>query len=225
MVVLRLYIRLMQISAVIFDLDGTIIESDGVYDDAFKKVLTELGKKVEGELDLPGGIGVLASWPYLLHRYKITTSKAKEELASSTQREFLKNLHKIRVRRGFEDLAHDIKKEGLPIALATSNEWYVVEKVFDHFDLEKYFDCIVTAEEVVLTKPDPEIYLLAASRLGVQPESCLVFEDSEAGIDSAKSAGMKVVAVKNTGSKVHQIEKADLIVNGFDEIDNGIFNL
>src|SRR3990172_12826125 len=116
----------MQISAVIFDLDGTIIDSDESYTDAFKKILLTQGVKIDGKWDLPGGIGVLASWPYLVKKYNVKTSISNEELANLTQKEFLKNLDKISLKKGFEDLANELKKQRLSLALATSNEWKVV---------------------------------------------------------------------------------------------------
>ena len=95
-----------------------------------------------------------------------------------------------------------------------------VDFVLDKCHIEPYFTAIVAGDEVTRCKPDPEIYLTAASKLGLKPSECLVFEDAEAGIEAAKRAGMKVVALATTFTREFlATTEADMIIDDFRDID------
>ena len=87
----------------------------------------------------------------------------------------------------------------------------------ERFDFGKYFDSILSLEQVTKPKPDPEIYLLSAERLGVDPKKCVVFEDSPAGVAAAKGAGMKCVGIA-TGTTAEKLAAADVIIKNFNEL-------
>ena len=92
--------------------------------------------------------------------------------------------------------------------------------MLDKCHIERYFEAAVAGDEVTRCKPDPEIYLTAASKLGLKAEECIVFEDAEAGIEAAKRAGMRVVALATTFSREFlETTDADLIINDFRDID------
>jgi HAD superfamily hydrolase (TIGR01509 family) len=101
------------------------------------------------------------------------------------------------------------------MALATSSKLEEAEKVLSYFKIKKYFDEIITVDDVKNGKPDPEIYLLAAKRLNVPVEECVVFEDAAHGVDAAKAAGMRVVAV-TTNLSVEKLNDADMILDNFE---------
>lgn len=185
----------MEISAVIFDLDGTVLVDEDVYADAFKAVLRSLGKEVGEKRPQVGGVGVERNWPILVKKYGIKTDKSWEELGVQTQREFLSRLNKVNLRKGFKQLVRDLKQKNIKIGLATSNDWWVVEKIFDKFGLESLFDCVVTMEEVANSKPSPDLFFAVADKMGVEPKKCVVFEDSQSGVEAARLAGMRVVLV------------------------------
>jgi len=88
-----------------------------------------------------------------------------------------------------------------------------VEKFFDKFGLEEYFDVVTSAEEVSLNKPSPQIFLLTAEKLGLEPYECLVFEDSEAGVEAAHLAGMAVVGIAKDGKS--DFKKAQKVIHNF----------
>jgi beta-phosphoglucomutase-like phosphatase (HAD superfamily) len=95
-----------------------------------------------------------------------------------------------------------------------------VDFVLERCDIGRYFEAIVAGDEVTRCKPDPEIYLTAAAKLGLEPSECIVFEDAEAGIEAAKRAGMKVVALATTFSREFlETTDADLIIDDFRDID------
>ena len=102
--------------------------------------------------------------------------------------------------------------------MATSNTWDIVENIFDYLHIEKYFDSVTTGEEVSFKKPEPDIFLVALDKMGIEPERCLVFEDSESGIEAAKGAGMKVIGIYRDNKHLKTLNNADLLKDSFDKI-------
>ncbi|OGM05682.1 hypothetical protein A2125_00150 [Candidatus Woesebacteria bacterium GWB1_43_5] len=203
------------IRAAIFDLDGTVLSDEQVYGGAFRKVLKDLGVNVKQKYPHKGGIGVGENWPYLLSKYKVKTNKSLAELSRATQQAFLKNIADIEVKEGFEEFIVGLREIGVATALATSNEWFVVEEILDKFNLAKYFDVVVTGEEATAKKPDPELFIIAAQRLGVDPRDCVAFEDSAAGIEAGKRAGMVVIGVARDEKHAKELDGDGKIINNY----------
>ena len=118
---------------------------------------------------------------------------------------------------GIERFLRALKAAGVPAAVATGSPPDNIPFIMDHFDLCKYFSAVVGAIEVKKGKPNPEIYLLAASRLGVAPEECLVFEDALLGIQAARSAGMQVIGIATT-HEASELEGAELVAADFERL-------
>ena len=104
------------------------------------------------------------------------------------------------------------------LALATSENTETTLKVLDKFDLKQYFKAIITADMVTKTKPDPEVFLKAAKELNIQPEYCVVIEDSTFGVDAAKKAGMKSIGITTNLTK-EQLAEADIVIDSFSKLD------
>ena len=218
------------LKAVIFDLNGTILSDEDEYALSFLRVLGKLGTKVEENFSHMKGVGLKANWEILKNKYELRTNLSLEELSDLTQNEYLSLLSKVRLRKGFVELVVYLKKLGIKTALASSNNYSVVEAILDHFDISSFFDVVTTAEEVSLNKPSPQIFLLTAEKLGVEPYECLVFEDSAAGVEAAISAGMAVVGVARSKNDRKALSKAYKIISGFsqfrlsDNTDSGVVN-
>ncbi len=123
-----------------------------------------------------------------------------------------------RIFPGVIPLLKAMKQGGFKIALGTSAPMENVEAVAQQIGLHEYFDAVVTGEEVTEGKPSPEIYLLAAAKLGANPERCVVFEDSPHGVVAARRAGMKCVAVTNSHPAT-LLQEADRVVESMEEMD------
>lgn len=207
----------MKIGAVIFDLNGTILEDEDEYGKAFNRVLKSL--EVDSKTDYPHekGIGVKENWLKLLEKYKIKTDKTPEALTKETQEAYLTEIDEVTVRPGFDDFIEKLKDDGTQVALATSNTWEQVDRILDTVNLQGVFDAVTTCDEVIYNKPDPGIFTITADKLGTERYECLVIEDSASGIEAAKRAGMKVVAISSEDDP-KAVAKADLIVEGFSEI-------
>jgi HAD superfamily hydrolase (TIGR01509 family) len=207
------------VAAVIFDLDGTVLANEDEYGAAFRIILARLGKKVNKAFPHVGGIGVKENWPILLSRYEIKTRKTIEELSRATQDEYLKLLRGVKVKRGFAEFIARLQKENISTALATSNDLWILEQVFEELSLDKYFKVTTTGEEVENKKPSPDLFLLTARKLGVNSRDCLVIEDSQAGIEAAKLSGMKVIGMARDATHAKSLIGADIVVGSFAEIN------
>jgi beta-phosphoglucomutase-like phosphatase (HAD superfamily) len=149
----------------------------------------------------------------------VALAKEKEIIYSELYRPFIKPVEGLPV---FLKHATDL---AIPIALATSAPLENVDFTLDSTGLKKYFGLISDASMVKNGKPDPEIYLLTAAKLGVQPSDCIVFEDSVAGIQSALSAGMRVIGVATTHKPEELLTYVNEIIMNFDASDQILQNL
>lgn len=197
------------IEAVIFDLDGVLVDSEPLQFAAYSTVLAEYGKTLTREDFIEHWIGRGRLGEHL-ERYEIEAPveevrRAKNEIYQRLIRE------KMKLRPGIEGLVRRLSRE-MPVALASSAHPVSVNTVLDRFELRSYFSVILTSSDVTNNKPDPEIYLLTAERLGVSPERCLVFEDSQAGVLSAKRAGMRVIALPHDFTLHQDLSAADLVI-------------
>lgn len=208
----------MSCAAVIFDLDGTVLENEHIYAEVFAKVLRKHSPQAkDNSFTHSRGVGLEKNWEHLKREFNLKAEVS--QLVHETQDEYHQKIGSVLVRAGFFDLQKALKSDGKLVALATSNNWWLVEDELQDLSLEKYFDTIVTGEEVVNKKPSPDIFLTAARKLDVEPQECVVIEDSEAGVTAGHEAGMKVVAILNFFSKRKDFPQADLVVEGFEDLN------
>lgn len=207
----------MIISAVIFDLNGTILSDEDEYGKAFAKVLEQFDIRDVADVPHVAGIGVEENWPKLIEKYNIRTEKTPLELAKETQEAYEGMIDQVTLQGGVVEFINDLKESGVKVALATSNSWQVVDKVFEKFGFEGLFDAVTTGEEVDFKKPDPDIFILTSKKLDIDPENCLVIEDADAGVEAAHRAGMKVVGIVRKNGK-ETLEEADVVIDSFKEM-------
>lgn len=207
----------MRYAAIIFDLDGTIIDSEKQWGMAYTSVLRQLGVNADRKDLHTRGESIKSNWQKILLENEIKTEKTIDELSAITFIEFRKLIPEITLNDGVTEFMDTLHDAGIPLALATSSDWETTSKIVNDFDLNEYFENITTEEEVVNEKPAPDIFLLSSEKLGVNPSDCLVIEDSFAGVTAGKEAGMKVIAVTDEEDE-GLLEQADLVVSGFSEI-------
>lgn len=223
----------MKYSAVIFDLDGTVLVNEEVYARAFIDVLKKhlpAGRQAEALSDLnhdhpqEPGIGLKENWELLRKRCKLPKEIPTSQLVHETQDAYHSRIDEVKIRSGFFELHRALSKEDIIMALATSNDWWMVEDLLKDTGLHKYFETVVTGEEVVQKKPAPDIFIETARKLGVDLSECVVIEDSRAGIEAAKEAGMVAVAVLTSFTKPEDFPKADWVAKGFEELNPKLFD-
>lgn len=209
----------MNISAVIFDLNGTLLDDEDEFGMAFNKILKKLGVDSNQKYPHESGIGVKENWKRFVQKYNIKTSKSVEQLAKETQEAYFEKLDSLQLREGAHDFIENLRDSGIQIGLGTSNTWENADLILKQIGLSiEDFDAVTTTEEVRFNKPDPDIFLTTSEKLGIDPEYCLVIEDSIAGVEAAHLAGMKAIAIARDEEYERKLKDADLVVVGFGEI-------
>jgi beta-phosphoglucomutase len=186
------------IKAVVFDLDGVIVDTARYHYLAWKRLADELGIKfTETDNERLKGVSRIRSMEILMELGGITLSQhEKERLANKKNAWFVDYVERMlpeEIYPGVAALITTFKQHGMRIALASSSK--NAKTVLQLLHIEHLFEVVVDGTMVVHSKPDPEIFILAAKRLGVEPKECLVFEDAEAGVEAALAAGMHCVGI------------------------------
>jgi beta-phosphoglucomutase len=186
------------IKACIFDLDGVIVDTAHYHFMAWKRLASELGFTLtEADNERLKGVSRMRSLEIVLEIGKVSLNEHdKEKLANKKNAWFVDYLERMapeEIFSGVKELLAQIKSKGIKVAVASSSK--NANTVVQLLGIQRDFDVIVDGTMVVNTKPDPEIFLLTARKLGVDPKDCVVFEDAEAGVDAALAAGMKCVGV------------------------------
>jgi beta-phosphoglucomutase family hydrolase len=207
------------IRAVIFDLDGVIVESEDAHIEAERQTFQEHNVKISAE-ELHTYTGTMAKVMFteLIAKYKLNTTF--EEINSQKEEILLKLLDQdAEPTKGVLNLIQELKRRGIKLAVGSSSNRKLVNYILNKLNLTHTFDCVITAEDIEHSKPDPEIFLKAATELGVKPNQCLVIEDSKLGVEAAKSAGMKSIGYRNPHSGNQDLSKADAIIDDFSKVD------
>lgn len=207
--------------AFIFDMDGVLVDNADLHLEAF----LELGKELDANYSREDVKQVFGQrndemLPALLGRnLDQETVERIAERKEALYRDLIRDHLAERAVKGVVDFVQKSKREGRKIGLATSGPAENVELVLQGLNIESAFDVIVTGKDVSQGKPHPEVFLLASSRLGQIPESVVVFEDSPSGVEAARRAGAKCVALATT-HEPHELEDFEpvIIVRDFEDL-------
>lgn len=213
-------IQIIKCNAVIFDMDGVLVNSEPYYYEVEKQNFEMLGLPVTDEEHRTfQGIATDVMWKKLKTRYTISYSVSElVKMTDAIVTPYFESLKKIEPMPGVEKFIHFLHEKNIPLALASSSFPNVIEIILHKTGLKKYFNVVVNSEMAGASKPAPDIFLLAAEKLDINPGNCLVIEDSTNGIKAAKTAGMKVIAFAGPGSEFQNQNEADWIIHDFWEI-------
>ena len=208
-------------NAVIFDLDGTLMDSMWMWKEIDIEYLGRFGYTCPPDLQkIIEGMSFSETAVYFKERFKLPLS-LDEIKAIWVQMSIDKYRYEVPLKPGVPEFLKYCRENGIRTGIGTSNGSEIVDAVLTSLNVKEYFDVVVTACEVAHGKPEPDIYLEVAKRLGVKPEECLVFEDIPAGIMAGKAAGMPVIAVEDDFSKDLMDEKralADAVIADYREL-------
>ncbi len=199
----------MRIEGIVFDLDGTLADTEPLHIDTWLVILNNLGLTFD-ESWMHQWIGFsdrLVAEHVCSHYLKNQSVEGLQQLKQQTYRTRATN--EVKLFDQVEDLLKEITQY-VPIALATNSSQDDVSAVFQATNLQQHLKVIITANDVSNLKPHPEPYQKAAFQLGLQPSICFALEDSPAGINSAKTAGLLALGVENSHSS-EKLKEADLI--------------
>jgi HAD superfamily hydrolase (TIGR01509 family) len=208
------------IGAVVFDLDGVILETEEVWDDVRGRYVVEHGGRYDEEAQR-AMMGMSApEWSrYLADDLGVpgTPQEISADIVRLMEERYREQLPLIPgAREAVERLA-----ACWPLGLASSSNRPLIDAALELAGLDRFFLATVSSEEVARGKPAPDVYLEAARRLGVTPERCVAVEDSHSGIRSAKTAGLGVIAIPNPSfpPDPEALALADLVLDSIDELD------
>ena len=205
----------MNIEAIIFDLDGVIIDSEPVYLERFQEFLRDKGFEID-LLEMSRMVGMnaqqdfaaISSWT---NDYFRDYNHYREDM-----RAYFSKLPEVDYQAikqdGLDELLANFKKRGLKIGLASASSPRAIQSALIGTGVFDYFDYVLSGHQVKRSKPYPDVYLAVAEKLGVKPEQCIVIEDSENGIKAGKNANMFVVAKREERFNFSQ-KQADLIID------------
>jgi HAD superfamily hydrolase (TIGR01509 family) len=205
------------IKAVVFDFDGLMFNTEEIFNRSGRELLRRRGLEMTPELlTLMMGRRADEAFPLMIAELGLTESAA--DLRAEERTIFQDMLWTdVAPMPGLFELLTAIESRALPKGVATSSRRPYIESVLRKFELVDRFDLLLTSEDVTEGKPHPEIYLTAASRLGVRPAEMLVLEDSEIGTRSAAAAGAVAVSIPHEHSRHHDFSAATFVAERLDD--------
>lgn len=207
------------IDAVVFDLDGVLLQSEEVWDSVRERYVREHGGRYDEEVQR-AMMGMSApEWSRYLHEEAGVPDEPQTINRDVVERMLEAYRRELPLLPGAEEAVRRMAA-AFPLALASSSNREVFEAVLELAGLTGCFSATVSSEEVACGKPEPDVYLEAARRLGVAPERCAAVEDSHSGIRSAESAGMRVIAIPNASYPPDEeaLALADLVLDSLEQL-------
>ena len=206
--------------AVIFDWDGTLAETTSAVVDSFHKVLDPLPIKVsEGLIEKRTGTSAKEIFLEILQTSGVRfDEETVRNLVEKRIEAELEMSDQARLKEGARDLLRSLKGK-VKLALASMNNKAVIDRLLAVCELKGFFDVVLSADDVLKPKPNPEIFLKCASKLRLQPEHCIIVEDSVLGVRAAKAAKMRCIAVLSGAASKSELEQEqpDLMVASLKE--------
>jgi beta-phosphoglucomutase len=204
------------IKACIFDLDGVLVDTAHYHFLAWKRLAKEFDYELTEEINEQlKGVSRMKSLEIVMKHANVALAEQKKQgLADRKNGWFTDYVNKMKpdeLYPGVKELFSTLRKDHIKIALASSSK--NAQTIIEILGIQHEFEAVVDGNMIVHSKPDPEIFLLAAKKLNLNPADCIVFEDAEAGVEAALSAGMKCVGV---GSPA-QLKRANLVVKSIED--------
>jgi len=208
------------IEAVIFDMDGVLVDSEPHHVTIEKNQFRLNGISISDE-EHRKFMGTTSEnmWREIASRYQL--KRPVEEFIEQNRTESIRyftELTVIPLMPGVVGLLEKLKTKNYPLAVASSSVPEIIELILGKTGLRNYFQVVVSGQEAGKSKPEPDVFLLAAQKIGVKPNNCMVVEDSENGIKAAQAAGMICVAYQSPGVDPKTQKEADAIVKSFEQL-------
>lgn len=210
-----------KIKAVLFDMDGLMIDTEPLHLQAFNEVLKHYGKYLTEEENSERYLGLSDKDEAedMILRFDLPISAEKLcNMKSKSYKQFLKN--KLVAKPGLVKLLTELSQNEYQIAIASSSALEEIETVIGRLNINSLINAYCSAQEVDHGKPAPDVYLLVAKKLRVQSKECLVLEDAPRGVQAGKAAGMTVFAIPSQYTKGQDFSQADKVLNSLSEVFN-----
>lgn len=216
--------RMLDMKAVIFDMDGVMIDTEPLWQTAEKEIFSSLGVPVNDKLcEVTKTMTTTEVTKFWYDRFPWPDKKLCEVEQMVVSR-VLDLIEKQECEiSGVKSFITKLKSKGFKLGVATNSPFIIIPVVLQKVGVTDFFDTVSSAESEVKGKPDPAIYLRTSEKLNINPENCIVIEDSYSGMLAAKRAGMTVVAFTN-GSRDVDLTHADYKIDNFDSLNLEIFS-
>ena len=220
---------LQDIDAIIFDMDGTLMDSMWVWTDIDEDYLKKYDlKQPEDFHETMEGMSYTEVAQYYLDVFPTLTCTLEEIMLEWKEMARDKYVNEVKLKSGVREFIEEMRSQGKRIGIATSNEKSLVNDTLQAMEIAHLFDAIRTSCEVGVGKPAPDVYLKVAEDIAVLPEHCLVFEDVPMGILAGKNAGMHVCAVEDDFSRPQEAKKralADYYIQDYFDIERETYEV
>ena len=209
------------IQTVIFDMDGVIVDTEPIHEYAYRQHFDRLNISIPSEMYASfTGNSTKNIYERLKEHFDLTEDVgslvlAKRELFNDA----FDNKPDLYLLDGVEELIKDLHRNGMQLILASSSANVAIERIFNSFDLHRYFSHKISGEDFAQSKPDPAIFNHAASLSIGLKENCIVIEDSTNGIKAANAAGIYCIGYNSVNSKLQDLSTADKVIEHFSELD------
>ena len=206
--------------AVIFDMDGVLVDSQPYHFKADIDTMAEYGV-IKDQKFYEAFAGTLTSDRMRILKDLFKLDIPVEEMVKKREDMILEIMARedIKPVSGIPEFLKSIKNRGLKTAVASSSGYDLIGLILSRLGISEYFDSITSGNDVKRGKPDPDVFLLAAERIGAEPSECLVVEDSENGVRAAKAAGMTALGYVNPTSGNQCLDMADAVTDDFRKVD------
>lgn len=208
------------LEAIIFDMDGVLVDSEYTYFQSKSQILSEAGHEVEDSYHFQF-MGTTSDymWEKMKQEFSLPLSVAEYIQQMTALRQAMIKRDGIRVIPHVQEFVKGLSQAGLKLAVASSSSLAEIKVNLAEIGLSEYFSEVVSTEEVEHSKPAPDVYLAAAERIGIMPENCLGIEDTKHGTGAVRNAGMVCVGFANPAFPKQDLAFADRVVSSFSELD------
>jgi len=210
-----------KLKAVIFDMDGVIIDSEPIYFEIERSLFDKLGVDIsQKEHESFVGMTMEGLWEKITDQYQLEdTIEDLTRLHKDSVFQYMSEAKELPIVKYIKELIEELRNRKIKLALASSSPKKLIEIILAKLNLQDSFDLIISGEEVEKGKPAPDIFTEAAYRLDLNPNDCIVIEDSTNGVKAAKAAMMKCIGFQNINSGNQDLSLADITVDSIGEID------
>ena len=209
--------------AIIFDLDGVIVDTAKLHFIAWQEVARQLGINfTKKDNELLKGVSRIQSLEIILKLGNKSLSQSqKDRILEAKNQQYLaliSQMNEDEMLPGIKELLWNLKQKNIPFALGSASK--NARRILEALNITDWFTAIVDGNDVSKAKPDPEVFLTTAERLGMQPKKCIVVEDAQAGILAAKRAGMKAIGI----GQAENLQQADVVLPNTKYLTTNTFN-
>lgn len=207
--------------AVIYDVDGTLINSEPLHVEAWKRTLAKHGRVIselpdEFQQTMAGKKPIVIATGMV---NELGINVAPEFFLKSKTEIFLSlSSAQLEAMPGSVESVIRLHEAGYRLAIGTSLDRVYLESVLLKLAITEIFEVVVTGDEILKGKPDPETYLVVTEKLNLSPSQCVVLEDARTGVEAAKSSGAFCIAIENKNAEPQDLSAADLVMNSLDEL-------